>query len=178
MAIYHCVRDVEVSICLFRFEGFKLLAQFVYGGGLPIDQLNMKLFGCCTAQVGSLAAAAVVRIVQDQHPIKLRQNFLENFETFRGEIRGRVLNTRKSAAGFGKTLHESAQHWIGSYSKNNRGLRGGVFYGYGGRRRNRIDQAHFVALESLGGLVNHFWVACGLADLQRYFLPIIESQIP
>src|SRR5689334_1213505 len=138
----------------------------------------MKLFGRCTAQLGRFAAAAVIRVVQDQHPIKSREYLLENFKPFRGEICRRVLNTRESPTGLRKTLHKSAHNRITPYSKNDRSFRSGVLHGYHGRRGNRIDQVHFVALERLRRLLDYLWITFSLADLKRYFLPVFESQFP
>src|ERR1041384_2726310 len=178
VAIDHPFSNVEESICFFGFDGFKLLTQLVYRGRLPADQLNANLLGCFASEPGSLSTVAVIRVVQDQHPIKSRENLPKNFETFCCEIRGRILNSRESPAGLRKTLHKSAHNGSTPYSKNDRSFRSGVLHGYHGRRGNRIDQVHFVALERLRRLLDYLWVTFGLADLKRYFLPVFESQFP
>src|SRR6516162_4964796 len=98
-------------------------------------------------QLGGLAGAAVVRIVDYDYPTEFRNNLFQDLEALGREIRGRVLNAGKPPAGFGKALHKPARHRVGSDGKNDWDLRGGGFYRCGSCSGYRTDHRCFVSFK-------------------------------
>jgi hypothetical protein len=145
---------------------------------VPLDHLNAKMRGGLARQCRGLQGAAIVRIVEDDHPAEFRKNFFQDLKPLGRKIRGRVLYARQSAVWLAKALHQSALHRVGSDRENDRNSRGGILYHCRCGRGNGINQIDSVPLKTLGCLLNDLQVTFGIADFNDDMFSLCVSLLP